>query len=270
MQYIYTCATNLLYVNQRWLPFLVGSSVGCPLNCQLYPYSKEVDFPLSCSLSCPLYPYMEVVGSLICMAKFPWACHGQPTLLPTELPTFSTFGSSWLPTELPTVSIYGSSGQPNLHGKIQWAAHWQPTPLPTELPTVAIYESSGQSTKLPTELPTVSIYGSSRQPNLHGKIPMGSPRVAYSVAHVQPTGSKVDSSPVFFFVWGTFYWTNHLINWSRRSLYIANCSHLSPVQTYMYVATTLRPLRDWQFPPIAEVATRSPIGPRRDCREVGD
>ena len=34
---------------------------------------------------------------------------------------------------------------------------------------------------------------------------------------------------------------------------------LSPSQTY--VATALRPLRDWQFTPIAEVATRSPIGP---------
>ena len=34
---------------------------------------------------------------------------------------------------------------------------------------------------------------------------------------------------------------------------------LSPGQTY--VATALRPLRDWQFPPIAEVATRFPIGP---------
>ena len=35
--------------------------------------------------------------------------------------------------------------------------------------------------------------------------------------------------------------------------------HLSPGQTY--VATALRPLRDWQFTPIAVVATRSPIGP---------
>ena len=32
----------------------------------------------------------------------------------------------------------------------------------------------------------------------------------------------------------------------------------------------LRPLRDWQFPPIAEVATRCQIGSRRGCREVGD
>ena len=33
----------------------------------------------------------------------------------------------------------------------------------------------------------------------------------------------------------------------------------NPSQTY--TATALRPLRDWQFSPIAEVATRSPIGP---------
>ena len=33
----------------------------------------------------------------------------------------------------------------------------------------------------------------------------------------------------------------------------------NPSQTY--IATALRPLRDWQFSPIAEVATRSPIGP---------
>ena len=174
MQYIYTCATNFLHVNQRWLRFLVGSSVGRPLHCPLYPYLKVVGCLLSCKLSCPLYPYMEVVDSLIVMAKFSW----QPTPLSTELPTFFTFGSSWLPTELPTVSIYGSSGQPNLHGKIPmgsplccslfpymevvgsllscplfphmevlgslicmakfpWAANGQPTPLPTCNPRTA-------------------------------------------------------------------------------------------------------------------------------------
>ena len=109
---------KFLACESKMASILVGSSVGCPLNCPLYPYLKVVGCPLSCTLSYPLYPYMEVVGSLICMAKFPWAAHGQPTPLPTELPTFFTFGSSWLPTELPTVSIYGSSGQPNLHGKI--------------------------------------------------------------------------------------------------------------------------------------------------------
>ena len=114
MQYIYTCATHFLHVNQRWLPFLVGSSVGCPLNCPIYPYLKELGCQLSCTLSCPLYPYMEVVGSLLCMAKFPWAAHSTAHWAAH----FFTFGSSWLPTELPTVSIYGRSGQPNLHGKI--------------------------------------------------------------------------------------------------------------------------------------------------------
>ena len=142
----------------------MGSPLHCPPSCPLFSHLEVV----GCPLSCPLFPYMEVVGSLICMAKFPWVAHGQPTPLPTELPT---------------VSIYESSGQP--------------TELPTELPTVSIYGSSGQPSELPTELPTVSIYGSSGQPNLHSKIPMGSPRAAHSVAHVQPTGSEVDSSPVF-------------------------------------------------------------------------
>ena len=74
MQYIYACATNVLHVNQRWLPFLkVDSSVGCPLNCPLFPYLKVMGCPLSCPLSCPLYKYMEVVNSLIYMAKIPWA-----------------------------------------------------------------------------------------------------------------------------------------------------------------------------------------------------
>ena len=89
---------------------------------------------------------MEAVGSLICMAKFPWAAHSAA----------------------------------------HWAAHF------------FIFGSSG----LPTELPTVSIYGSSGQPYLHGKIPMGSPRAAHSVDHVQPMGSEVGGSPVFFFRMG--------------------------------------------------------------------
>ena len=105
----------------------MGSPLRCPLSCPLFPYMEVV----GSLLSCPLFPYMEVVDSLICMAKFPWADHGQPTPLPTELPTVFIYGSSGQPTELPTelpiVSIYGSSGQPNLHGKIPmgspWAAH---------------------------------------------------------------------------------------------------------------------------------------------------
>ena len=46
---------------------------------------------VGCPLSCPLFPYMEVVGSLICMAKFPLAAHGQPT----PLPTCSPWAAKW-------------------------------------------------------------------------------------------------------------------------------------------------------------------------------
>ena len=109
---------------------------------------------VGCPLSCPLFPYKEVVGSLICMAKFPWAAMGSPLHCPLSCQLFSYFGSSGLPTELPT------------------------------------------------ELPTVSIYGSSGQTNLHGKIPMGSPQATNSVANVQPMGSEVGSSPVFFLPYG--------------------------------------------------------------------
>ena len=64
----------------------MGSPFRCPLSCPLFPYMEVVGSLLSCPLSCPLFPYMEVVGSLICMAKFPWAAHGQPTPLPTCSP----------------------------------------------------------------------------------------------------------------------------------------------------------------------------------------
>ena len=101
MNYIHTCYKCLTCETKMAsiMNLIVGSSVGCPLNCPPFQYLKVV----GCPLSCPLYPYMEVMGSLICMAKSTWAAHGQPNPLPTELPT---------------VYIYGSSGQPYLHGKI--------------------------------------------------------------------------------------------------------------------------------------------------------
>ena len=110
---IYTCYKCLALIKDGLhFKFNRGRSVGCPLNCPLFPFLKVVGYPMSCPLSCPLYPYMAVVCSLICMAKFPWVAHGQPTPLPTELPTFF---------------IYGRSRQLNLHGKIPmgspWAAH---------------------------------------------------------------------------------------------------------------------------------------------------
>ena len=57
------------------LNLIVGNSVGCALNCPLFPSLKVVGCPLRCPLSCPLSPYIQVVGRLICMAKFPLATH---------------------------------------------------------------------------------------------------------------------------------------------------------------------------------------------------
>ena len=124
---------------------------------------------------------------------------GQFSGLPTELPTISILESSGLPTELPTISVYGSSGEPYLHGKIPMCSPWAAHSALHWAAHFLKFGSSGLPTVLPTELPTVSIYGSSGQPNLHGKIPMGSPWAAHPVAHVQPMGSEVGSSPVFFF-----------------------------------------------------------------------
>ena len=125
MHYIHVLQMSCMFIKDGvHLKFNRGQFSGLPNDCPLFPYLKVVGYPLSFPLSCPLYPYMAVVGSLICMAKFPWAAHGQPTPLPTELPTVFIFGSSGLPTELPPVSIYGSSGQPNLHGKFPMGSPW--------------------------------------------------------------------------------------------------------------------------------------------------
>ena len=161
--------------------------MGCPLNCPLYPYLKVVGCPLSCTLSCQLYPYMEVVGSLICMAKFPWAAHS----ITHWAAHFFTFGSSWLPNELPTVSIYGSSGQPYLHGKIPMGS---PLRCPLSCPLFPYMEVVGSLLSCPL-FPYMEVVGS--------LICMAKfPWAAHSVAHVQPTGSEVGSSP--FFRMGTY------------------------------------------------------------------
>ena len=116
MHYKHTCYKCLACGSKIGfiLHLIMGSSVGCPLNCPVFPYLKVVGFPLTCPLTCPLYPYMEVVGNLICMQNY----NEQPIPLPTELPTLFIFGRSGLPTELPTVSIYGRGGQSYLHDKI--------------------------------------------------------------------------------------------------------------------------------------------------------
>ena len=123
------------------LNLIVGSWVGCPLNCPLFPFLKVVGYPLICPLSCPLYPFMAVVGSLICMEKFPWAAHGQPTPLPTELPTFSYLEVVGCLLSCPLFPYMEVVGSLICMAKFPWAAH--------------------------------------------------------SVAHVQPMGMEVGSSPVF-------------------------------------------------------------------------
>ena len=115
---------------------------------------------------------------------------GSPLHCPLSCPLFSHLQVVDCPLSCPLFPYMEVVGSLICMAKFPWAAHGQPTPLPTELPTASIYGSSGQ----PTELPTVSIYGSSGQPNLHGKIPMGSPLRC----PVQPIGSEVGSSPVFF------------------------------------------------------------------------
>ena len=101
------------------LNLIVGSSVGCPLNCPLFRYLKEA--------GCPLYPYMELVGSLICMAKFPWAAHWQTTPLPNELPTFSYFESVGCLLSCPLFPYMEVVGSLICMAKFPWTAHGQPT-----------------------------------------------------------------------------------------------------------------------------------------------
>ena len=66
-----------------------GQFSGLPTELPLLKHLKVVGCPLSCHLSCPPFPYMDVIKSLICMAKFLLAANDQSIPLPTELPTFS-------------------------------------------------------------------------------------------------------------------------------------------------------------------------------------
>ena len=183
MHYIHMCYKCLACESKMAsiLNLIVGSSVGCPLNCPQVSYLKIVGCKLNCPLSCLLYPYMKVAGSLICMTKFPWASYGQPAPLPTQLPT---------------VSIYGSSGQSYLHGKIPMDSTLR---CPVTCLLFSNLEAVGCLLSCPL-FPYMKVMGSLF---LHGKIPMGSPRAAHSVTHVQPMGS----SPVFA-IWVSFNNTN--------------------------------------------------------------
>ena len=120
--------------------FNSGQFSGLPTTLPTISILESSGYPLSCPMSCPLYPYMAVVGSLICMAKFPWAAHGQPTPLPTELPTFSYLeveGCLLSPLSCPLFPYMEEVGSLICMAKFPWATHGQPTPLPTCSPWAA-------------------------------------------------------------------------------------------------------------------------------------
>ena len=108
------------------------------MSCMWIKDGVQVGRSVGCPLNCPLLPYLEVVG-------YPLSC---PLSCPLY-PYMAVVGILICIAKFPWAA----------HSAAHWAAHF------------SIFECSG----LPTELPTVSIYGSSGQPNLHGKIPMGSP-----------------------------------------------------------------------------------------------
>ena len=99
------CESKVTFI----LILIVGSSVGCRLNCPLIPYLKVVGCPLSCPLSCPLYQCMEKVGSLICMAKFPWEAHS-PLSCPLS-PYMKVVGSIICMAKVPRAAHSVAHGQ---------------------------------------------------------------------------------------------------------------------------------------------------------------
>ena len=196
-----------------------SNSVGCPLNCPLFSCLKLT----GCPLSCPLYPYMEVVGSLICMAKFPWAAYWQPTPLPTELPTFSYLKIVGCQLSCPLFPYMEVVGCHICMVKFPWAAHSAAhvQPMSSEVGSSPVFSffifgSSGLPTELPTEL-NMEVVGS--------LICIAKfPRAANSVAHLQPMGSEVGSSPVFS-VWKYFILEDEIC--CNKSLeYLQNMSSL--------------------------------------------
>ena len=100
------------------LNLIAGSLVSYPLNCPLFPYLKEMGFPLSY----PLHPYMEVLGSLVCMAKFP----RQPIGSPLHCPLFSYLEVVSCPL-FPYMEVVDSL---ICMAKFPRTVHGQPTPLP--------------------------------------------------------------------------------------------------------------------------------------------
>ena len=154
---------------------------------------------------------------LACESKMASIFSGQFSGQPTELPTISILESSGLltelHTELPTISVYGSGGQLYLHCKIPVGSPLS-CPLFSHLevvgcPLFQYMEVVGSLLSCPL-FPYMDIVGSLLRCPLFPYMEVVSslicmakfPWAAHSVAHVQPTGSEVGSSPVCFFRMG--------------------------------------------------------------------
>ena len=149
MHYIHMCYKCLTCESKMAsiLNLIVRRSVGCPLNCPLFPFLKVV----GCPLSCPLSQYMLVVGSLICMAKFPWAAHSTAHWAAHFFSYFEVVGCPLSCLLFPYKEEVGSL---ICMAKFLWATHGQPTPLPAELPTfVHILEAVGCLLSCPLSCP---------------------------------------------------------------------------------------------------------------------
>ena len=164
---------------------------------------------------------MAVVGSLVCMAKFSWAAHGQPTPLPIELPTFSCLEVVGCPLSCPLFPYMEVVGSLICMAKFSWPAHGQPTPLPIELPTFSYLEVMGCLLSCPLScplFPDMEVVGSlicmAKFPwAAHGS-PLRCPRAAH--------GQRSGQLPCFFRM-GNGHVTKHTARLRRmlcRTLYV--------------------------------------------------
>ena len=84
-------------------------------------YIAEISLNVTLNHNQQQQPYMAVVGSLICMAKFPWAALLTP--LPTKLPTFLYLEVVGYPLSCPLFPYMDVVGSLICMAKFPWAAH---------------------------------------------------------------------------------------------------------------------------------------------------
>ena len=159
-------------MNQRWPPFQFNGDQfgGLPTVSKLKSSGLPTELP-TISIE---------VDSLICIAKFPRAAHGQPTPLPNELHIFSYLEVVDCPLSYPLfpyMEVVGSLiCMENSQGQLT------PFFCPLSCPLFSYMEVVGSLICMTKFL-----------------------SAAHSVAHVQPMSSDMGSSPVFFCM-GSFWW----------------------------------------------------------------